>query len=247
MAGFMTSPAKKALLDALVGKVLPWAAPRTTYLGLAVELPLQDEPTLGNITEVTTPGYARVAVTWDPATSVAPIFVDNTSALQFGPVTADMNPAAAYAFLTESSTGNVISVPALTLGSASAGGTFAAGTYYWKITAINARGETIGSNEVSATLTLNQQQVLNWGAISGATGYKVYRGTATGAQDRLVTTLGTVTTYTDTGSAGTPGATVPTANTAAVGDILYVWELAEPVAALASKPILVPVSGLVVE
>jgi hypothetical protein len=32
-----------------------------------------------------------------------------------------------------------------------------------------------------------------------------------------------------------------------VGDILYVWELAEPVAALASKPILVPVSGLVVE
>lgn len=105
-----------------------------------------------------------------------------------------------------------IAAPVITLGAASAGGTFAAGTYFWKLTALNANGETIGSNQVSATLTLNQQQVINWTAVTGATGYKLYRGTATEAQNILVATLGAVTTVTDTGTAGAAG-TVPTVNT----------------------------------
>jgi hypothetical protein len=57
--------------------------------------------------------------------------------------------------------------------------------------------------------------------VSGATGiaalvagYKIYRGTATGAENLLITTVGpTVTTYTDTGAAGT-SATPPGSNTA---------------------------------
>lgn len=246
MAGYITTPARKFLLDALVGKALPYTAPRTTYLGLATGLPNTGEGTLATVTEVATPGYARVAVTWDPATSVAPIFVDNTSDIQLGPVTADMSTPAGFAFLTDAPTGNVISVPVLTLGAASGGGTFAAGTYYWTITAINSRGETIASNEVTATLSLNQQQALSWVAISGATGYKVYRGTVTGQESVLVATLGSVTTYADTGIAGTAG-TAPGQNTAAVGDILYIWELAEAVSALANKPIYVPAAGLVIE
>lgn len=110
-----------------------------------------------------------------------------------------------------------LAAPAITLGATAAtGGTFAAGTYYWKVTATDSFGETIGSNEVSATLVASGTQVLNWTAITGATGYKVYRGTTAGGQDKLITTLGAVTTYTDTGTAGTTAA-VPTANTTGAG------------------------------
>lgn len=249
MAGFLTPPSKQFLLDCLVGKVPSWAgggSDRTTYLGLATALSLDTYPTLANISEVQTPGYARTAVTWDPATSGDPVFVDNTSDIQMGPVTEDMAPAQ-FAFLTTVDAGTVIGAPVVTLGAASGGGTFAAGTYYWVVTAINSRGETIASNEVSATLTLDQQQVLNWGAVSGATGYNVYRGTASGLENVLVTTTGAVTTYTDTGTAGTDNTEPPAANSAAIADVLYVWELAEPVRALANKPIYVPASGLVVE
>ena len=249
MAGFLTPPSKQFLLDCLVGKVPAWAgggSDRTTYLGLATALALDSWPTLANISEVQTAGYARIAVTWDDATSVDPVFVDNTSDIQMGPVTADMSPAS-YAFLTTEGAGAVLDPPAITLGAASGGGAFAAGTYYWTVTAINSRGETIASNEVSATLTANQQQVINWGAVSGATGYKVYRGTVSGSENVLVTTVGAVTTYTDTGSAGTSATPPPVANSASIADILYVWELVEPVKALANKPIYVPASGLVIE
>lgn len=62
-----------------------------------------------------------------------------------------------------------VSAPTVTLGTtATTGGTFAAGTYYWKVTAITSGGETIGSNEVSATLAANGTQVLNWSAIINA-------------------------------------------------------------------------------
>lgn len=107
-----------------------------------------------------------------------------------------------------------VAPPVITLGSASSGGTFAVGAEYWKVTTLTALGESTGSNEVTATLSLNQQQVLNWTAVSGATGYRVYRGTSAGSESVLVTTInsGSTATYTDTGTAGT-SATVPTSNT----------------------------------
>lgn len=98
-----------------------------------------------------------------------------------------------------------LAAPVLTLGTtAGTGGTHTAGTKYWRVTALNANGETIASNEVSATLTTTSTQVLNWGAVTGATGYNVYRGTQAGLQTTLVATLGAVTTYTDGGATGTP-------------------------------------------
>lgn len=97
-----------------------------------------------------------------------------------------------------------IAAPVVTLGAtAGTGGTFTAGTKYWKVTALNANGETVTSNEVSATLTSTSTQVLNWTAIPGSTGFNVYRGTISGGENVLVATLGVVATYTDTGAAGT--------------------------------------------
>lgn len=100
------------------------------------------------------------------------------------------------------------------------GGTFAAGTYFWEVTATTALGETTVSNEASAVIALNGSCTLNWTAPVGVvTGYKVYRGTVSGAENVLVTTIvGPATTFTDTnvGGAGTP----PVVDTASVQDVL---------------------------
>lgn len=110
--------------------------------------------------------------------------------------------------------GGALAAPTLTAGATNAsGGTFAAATYYWKVTAVTGYGETLGSNEVSAVLAANNTKDLSWTAVSSAQLYKVYRGTAAGAQNVLVATLGNVLTYTDTGTAGT-AATVPSSSTA---------------------------------
>lgn len=91
---------------------------------------------------------------------------------------------------------------------ATTGGTLPAATYFYVITAVNANGETLKSNEQSQATTGTTSTVsLGWTAVTGATGYKVYRSTATGTQT-LLATLGAVTSYTDTGSA-TPGTAAP--------------------------------------
>lgn len=98
-------------------------------------------------------------------------------------------------------------------------GTLAAGTYRSKITALNARGETIASNEISTVTTGSTSKLTyNWAAVTGATGYRVYRTAVNGATNTevLLATVGAVTSYVDDGS-GTLGSTVPpTVNTAVV-------------------------------
>lgn len=105
------------------------------------------------------------------------------------------------------------------------GGTLAAGSYFYKVTAINALGETVGSNEVTATTTGSTSSVaVTWAAVTGATGYKVYKGSAAGAESSYFA-VGAVTSFTDTGTAGTAG-TVPASNTTggtiSDGDVLTV-------------------------
>ncbi|WP_426998172.1 phage major capsid protein [Pseudarthrobacter sp. N5] len=117
-------------------------------------------------------------------------------------------------FITHTANTVGLAAPVITLGTAVAGGTFAAGTYFWKLTALSAAGETIGSNELTATLTANQLQPINWTAIPGATGHRLYRGTVAGGENVLVAVVGAVTTVTDTGTAGT-NASVPLANSTA--------------------------------
>lgn len=95
------------------------------------------------------------------------------------------------------------------------GGTFAAGTYYWKITAIGPWGESSASGEVSATLALNGSCSLAWLPVPGATGYRVYRGTTPGGENAYYSVTGNG--YTDT-NAGSTAASPPTAYAADMPD-----------------------------
>ncbi len=112
--------------------------------------------------------------------------------------------------------GNLAVPSGITAGSPASGGSFAAGTYYWVVTATNAAGETIQSSQVSATLSASQKIAISWTQVPGATGYKVYRSTTSGTygSSSLLTSItnGTTVSYTDTGSATATG-TPPTAPT----------------------------------
>lgn len=102
---------------------------------------------------------------------------------------------------------------------ATTGGTLAAGTYYYVITATNASGETVRSNEVSQVTTGAASTVtFTWAAITGATGYTIYRGSTTGNEQKL-TTVGAVTTFTDNGSFTITAVTPPTTNTTAAAPL----------------------------
>lgn len=107
------------------------------------------------------------------------------------------------------------------------GGSFAGGvTFSYVVTYLNAQGETTPSPEVSAAPVASGSVVLTWGTgalPTGVTGVKVYRATTSGGEytsPALVATLGTVLTYTDTGSAVSTGA-APTLNTASTQKMKY--------------------------
>lgn len=103
--------------------------------------------------------------------------------------------------------------PRLTYASSiTAGGTLAAGTYYYVVTALGSAGETLASNELAVVATgTTSSVILAWTAVAGATGYRVYRGTTAGGENTYYAP-GNVLTFTDTGAAGTAG-TPPGANT----------------------------------
>jgi hypothetical protein len=91
-----------------------------------------------------------------------------------------------------------------------AGGSFAAGTYSWKYTQVNARGETLASGNATLAVTLNQKVTVTVPALpGGATQTNIYRGSA-GSEGLVGSTV--ITTFVDLGST-TPGAQAPTSNT----------------------------------
>lgn len=81
------------------------------------------------------------------------------------------------------------------------GGTLSANTRYYVVTAIDSSGgETVISNEVTITSTgSTSSNTLNWTAFAGASSYRIYRGTAAGAEN-LYFTSGT-NSFIDTGGA----------------------------------------------
>jgi hypothetical protein len=120
---------------------------------------------------------------------------------------------------------------------ATTGGTLPATTaYYYVVTATNANGETIASNEVTATTgaTATNTISLSWANVPFAYGYKVYRGTAAAGENLLIGTItsGATTTFVDTGFAGT-SATAPATSTA-TGVGLETYLISVPGQAVAS-------------
>lgn len=92
-----------------------------------------------------------------------------------------------------------------------AGGTLV-GTQYYKVTATTANGETTPSAEASAVADGTIK--LAWAGAKGATGYRIYRGSASG-QETLLATIGNVTSYSDAGGIA-PGSEVPPSRNTAV-------------------------------
>jgi hypothetical protein len=86
-------------------------------------------------------------------------------------------------------------------------GTLGARTYYYRMTALNALGETLPSDLFPIAISASTGVVLNWTAVPNATGYKIYgRTDSTGLALLLIATVGLVTTYTDNGSITPAGA-----------------------------------------
>jgi hypothetical protein len=105
--------------------------------------------------------------------------------------------------------GYVLNAPSAT--PSASGGALLTGTYYYKVTAIIGGVETIASWEASAAVTgPNGTVSLSWGAVSGASQYKVYRGTTSETQDTRIKTTAS-TSYVDTGSM--EGAATPPSQT----------------------------------
>ena len=103
--------------------------------------------------------------------------------------------------------------------SVSTGGTIHGGTTrYYKITAVNASGETTASAEMSYAVpagTNTNVVTVSWGAVTGAVTYNPYESATTGTEGKL--TSGIATTYfQDTGS-HSPGASPPSSNTTGYG------------------------------
>lgn len=91
------------------------------------------------------------------------------------------------------------------------GGTFAAATYFWKITRRTIFGESTGSAEVTVAIVLNGSANLTWTLPpAGTVAVRIYRGTVTNTENVLVAEVpGNVAAFTDTGGslqAGTPPA-----------------------------------------
>jgi hypothetical protein len=76
------------------------------------------------------------------------------------------------------------------------------GTFKYVVTALNDKGETVKSNEVSFTSgAVNKTATLSWTAVSTATSYKIYKSATTGIYTTPCLLLHTVLlTYDDTGS-----------------------------------------------
>jgi hypothetical protein len=96
------------------------------------------------------------------------------------------------------------------------GGTLAAGTYYVRVTFLNAAGESAGSAEVSAVTTGATSSIsVAWTTDTRATSARVYVGTTSGAQATYFTDADGVSPLVIANLSGTAG-TVPSVSTARI-------------------------------
>jgi len=141
----------------------------------------------------------------------------NTSQTSFfyGQADSTITPTAPGGVMTAPTVPSCATPGTVTPGTSTSGGTLAAATYFYKITALNAAGETLPSPEASQITTGSTSSVsLSWSAVTNATGYNVYRSNSTGTE-KLLTTLGNVLSYIDVGPFYVGTVSPPAANTTA--------------------------------
>lgn len=89
MAGKLTKRGAALSLDYISGRAFQKTATHSTYLALLTVVPPDDTVTPVSMTEVTTAGYARVAVTWAaPAIVNGAELATNSGTITFGPISA---------------------------------------------------------------------------------------------------------------------------------------------------------------
>ena len=96
-------------------------------------------------------------------------------------------------------------------------GTLTAGAYYYRVSALNALGETLASIETNLTIPGGSAPAgihVNWEAVAGATSYRVY-GRTTGTELLMATVAAPTTTWLDAGSI-TPVGALPVVDTTIV-------------------------------
>lgn len=96
--------------------------------------------------------------------------------------------------------------PVMAAPSQAVGGAFAAGNTFWVLTAVNAFGETLQSNEVTLLMVLNNKATLNWAVVPGAASYVLYRSLSSGvytggSKVNVAISPGSVVTIDDPGAA----------------------------------------------
>jgi len=107
--------------------------------------------------------------------------------------------------------GTLITPTGLTISATYSAGTIPAGTYYYKVVAVDGLSNTtLPSSEVSITLTATGSVISSWTTTTGAYSYRIYQGTVSNGENQYITS--TTNTATDTGATYIT-ASVPTINT----------------------------------
>lgn len=94
---------------------------------------------------------------------------------------------------------------------ATGSGTLAAAAYTYKITAVNDEGETVASTSATVTTTSVGGVTVGWALVDGATSYNIYGRSGT---VHLITGVGNVMSWLDTGALPPTAIVPPTVGTA---------------------------------
>ena len=125
------------------------------------------------------------------------------------------NPLAPY---VNSVNGSIVAPVQNTISTSSTGGSLSSGTYTYYFTAYNSTGETNPSNLQSIYISSGStnSNSVSCASVAGASGYRLYKNYIGASSLNLVYDLGSATSFTDTGTAGTPAMGLPpSANTTA--------------------------------
>jgi hypothetical protein len=147
----------------------------------------------------------------------SPLYAENVTIQAYGATLKAMTTLAGAMLTCRNQKYAVLAPTSLTGTPSTTGGTLAASTHWYVVSAVTAAGETPVSLLKSATTTGATSSVsLSWtpptvpAGGSPITGYRVY-GRTRGALTRIGTTAAGVTTFVDTGAAGT-GEALPSSN-----------------------------------